>query len=119
MRGQWEQLGDGAQAPEPVAGFDPEALAMEGAVPLVPGPELDDFMGGVAPVELDEGLPVLNAPVPDLEEFGAWVEAVMPTPLPQPVDVEPEVQEQMGPERNPAVQELEDMDAFLAELMGQ
>ncbi|KAK4016317.1 hypothetical protein OUZ56_031266 [Daphnia magna] len=105
--------------PEPVAGFDPEVFAMDGAVPLVPGPELAEFMGEVAPVELDEGLPVQNAPVPDLEGFGAWVEAVMPTPLPQPVDVEPEVLEQMGPERNLAIQELDEMDAFMAELMGQ
>lgn len=119
MQGQWEQLGNGAQVPEPVAGFDPEVFAMDGAVPLVPGPELAEFMGEVAPVELDEGLPVQNAPVPDLEGFGAWVEAVMPTPLPQPVDVEPEVLEQMGPERNLAIQELDEMDAFLAELMGQ
>ncbi|KAK4023094.1 hypothetical protein OUZ56_008527 [Daphnia magna] len=29
MRGQWEQLGDGAQAPEPVAGFDPEAQGLQ------------------------------------------------------------------------------------------
>ncbi|KZS20283.1 Uncharacterized protein APZ42_013076 [Daphnia magna] len=123
---QREQFGEGGQAPEPVAGFDPEVFALEDAMPVIQDQDLVAVIGGLAPdgdimpaqldingfhglqdqtPELDnEELPELDAPVPNLEGiegFGAWVEAVMPTPLPQPLDIEPEVREWMVPEEIP------------------